>query len=254
MKNLFSIFFISLFLISCASQNFDPQKEKKLAVANRELGDGYYNIGQYTAALKTLLEAQKTIPNDPDLNNSLGLVYLAKERYKLAENYFKKAVKIKKDYTQAKNNLGAAYLKQKKWDLAIKCFQEVLQDILYATPEIPLYNLGRVYFHQKMYKKANTYFKQSLETNPDFLTAVHGMSSLYIVTGDYKPALNLLHYHLKKQPRAAVLHSVLAKVHESMKNYKEAKRSLHTVLELVPETTPLAIEAQNRLLQLDTLY
>jgi type IV pilus assembly protein PilF len=253
MKNLCCLFLVFVFLASCATKNMDSKKEHQLAAATQRLGEEYYNLGKYTAALIALLEAKKTIPKDPYLNNSLGLVYLAKKRYSLAENHFKTALKIKPDYINAKNNLGAAYLKQKKWDLAIECFNDVAQNILYATPEIPLSNLGWVYSHKKIYKQAKLYFKQALEINPDFLTAIHGISSIYIENKNYKQAFNLLHYHLKKQPRAAILHSDLAKAYESIGNFKQARRSWNLVLELLPATAPLALEAQKRVLQLETL-
>ncbi|MCK5162881.1 MAG: tetratricopeptide repeat protein [Desulfobacula sp.] len=229
----------------------NTEKKKEIAIATQQLGEEYYNSGKYTAALKTLLNAHETIPNDPYLNNSLGLVYLAKDRYDLAENHFNKALNLKADYIHAKNNLGAVYLKQKKWGLAIQCFEEVAENLLYATPEMPLSNLGWAYFRQKLYKKAKVYFKKSLEIRPNFLNAVHGLSSIYIETGYYNLAITFLHHSLKKNPGAAILHSDLAKVYEALKDFDKAKRSWDVVLKLEPETSPLAIEAQKRLLELN---
>ncbi|KKR31241.1 MAG: Tetratricopeptide repeat protein, partial [Candidatus Falkowbacteria bacterium GW2011_GWF2_39_8] len=74
----------------------DSEKKKEIAIATQRVGEGFYNAGNYTLSLKNLLEAYETIPDDPYLNNSLGLVYLAKERYDLAENHFKKALELKK--------------------------------------------------------------------------------------------------------------------------------------------------------------
>ncbi|MBU8909779.1 MAG: tetratricopeptide repeat protein, partial [Desulfobacterales bacterium] len=210
-----------------------------------------YNSGQYTAALRNLLDAYKNIPDDPYLNNSLGLVYMAKDRYNLAENHFKKSLSFKSDYIQAKNNLGAAYLKQKKWDLAIHCFEEISENLLYATPEIPLSNLGWAYFHQKLYKTAKTYFEKSLEFRPDFLIAVHGLASIYIETGYYPHAIKFLHHALEKNPGAAILHSDLAKVYEALKEFNKAKKSWEVVIKIEPATSPLAREAEKRLLELN---
>ncbi len=248
MKKIYYVLFAFLFFISCASKNISSEKKIKLAVANQRIGEEYYKAGNYTAALKTLLEVYETIPDDPYLNNSMGLVYLAKQRYELAEQHFKTAIKIRPDFIRAKNNLGATYLKQKKWNLAIKCFEQVSDNILYATPEIPLSNLGWAYFHQKMYKRAKSYFKKALDIQPDFLFAVHGLSSIYIQTGYYSQAINYLHYKLTVKPRAAILHSDLAKAYEAIENYNQAKKSWNLVLKLVPSTSPLAKEALERLL------
>ncbi|MDM8536570.1 tetratricopeptide repeat protein [Desulfobacterales bacterium HSG17] len=251
MRKTYCLLLAFLFLISCASKNVTTQKKIEIAMATQKVGEEYYNAGHYTAALKKLLEAYKTIPDDPYLHNSLGLVYLAKERYNLAEKHFKTALNFKTDYVNAKNNLGATYLKQKKWDLAVKCFQEVSDNLLYATPERPLSNLGWVYYHQQMYKLAKSYFNKALDVHPDFLIAIHGISSLYIKTGYHAKAITFLHYKLKTNPGAAILHSDLAKAYEGLKDYNQAKRSWELVLRLVPSTSPLAREAQVKLLQLN---
>jgi len=251
MKNLISLFFVFLFIASCSSKNMTMENKKERATDIQRIGEAHYNSGQYTAALKNLLDAYKTIPNDPYLNNSLGLVYLAKERYDLAENSFKKALSLKPDYIHAKNNLGAVYLKQKKWNLAIQCFEEVSENLLYTTPERSFANLGWAYFHQKIFTKAKTYFKKSLEIRPDFLNAVHGLASIYIETGYHTLAIDLLHQSLKTKPDAAILHSDLAKVYEALKEFDNARKSWNIVVKIEPANSPLSREAQTRLFDLN---
>ncbi|SDT87110.1 tetratricopeptide repeat protein [Desulfobacula phenolica] len=251
MKNLCYLFFAFFFMISCASNNLHSENKRKIAAATQRVGEEYYNAGKYTAALKNLLEAQKIIPNDPYLHNSLGLVYLAKQRYDLAENEFKKALDLKADYSQAENNLGAVYLKQEKWNLAIKCFESVCENLLYSTPEIPLSNLGWAYFHQKMFKKAKQYFIQSMEIRPDFLIAVHGIASVYNETGYPSKAIEFLHRALEKNPGAAILHSDLAKAYEALKEFDKAQKAWKNVLKSVPETSSLAKEAQKHLFEMN---
>ncbi len=245
MKSAFISSFILIFLISCTSVH--TTREKEIALATQRLGEQYYNTGEYTAALKNLLEAQKTIPDDPFLNNSLGLAFLAKDRYDLAEAHFTKALSEKPDYIQARNNLGVAYMKQEKWTLAINAFQAVAGDILYATPEVPLSNLGWVYFNQKLYQKAEFYFKKSLEIQPGFLVSIHGLASTYLQTGAHDQALRYLNRHLKSNPEAAILHSDVAKVYTARHELDKARKAWQTVLNLVPETSPLALEARNQL-------
>ena len=95
------------------------------------------------------------------------------------------------------------------------------------------------------------YFTQSLEIRPDFLIAIHGIASIYIETRYYSQAIDYLHNELKKNPAAAIIHSDMAKAYEGLKDFDQAKRSWDTVLKLVPETSPLAREAQKRLSMLN---
>lgn len=247
MKKLFFSSICLIFLFSCTSATVNTAKQKEIAVATQRLGEEYYNAGKYTAALKNLLEAEKTIPDDPYLNNSLGLVYLAKDRYKLAEIHFKKALSVRPNYVQATNNLGAVYLKMERWDDAIECFLEVSENLLYATPEVPLANLGWAYYHQGYYRKARTYFDKSLDIQPNYLVSIHGLALTYLKTGNPFQALDYVKRHLEKNPGVPILHADLARTYEALGRFDLAKKSWQVVLKLSPETSQLYREAQDKL-------
>ncbi len=251
MRNLCCLFVTFLLLTSCASQGVTPGEKKEIALATQRVGEGFYSAGDYSLALKNLLEAYETIPDDPYLNNSLGLAYLAKDRYDLAEIHFKRALELKKDYVDAKNNLGAAYLKQGKWSLAVECFEEVSENLIYPNPEFPLSNLGWAYLHQKKYEKAISYFTKSLEINPKFLISIHGLASVYLETREYLQAIEFLNQELKREPSAPILHADLAKAYEGINDFAQAKASWRTVLNFTSETSQLAREARKRLDELN---
>jgi len=146
-------------LFSCATSG-DSQQKIQVAQSIKKEGDIFQAQGNYTAALTKFLEAEKTIPRDPYLQNSLGLAYMGKKRYELAVGAFQKALALKPDYIEAENNLGAAYLRQKKWDTAISQFQKVLENLIYPTPHYPLTNLGWAYLGKKDFSKYwNKYIK-----------------------------------------------------------------------------------------------
>lgn len=251
MKILSLVLTVLMLFASCATKSvMTTEKEREIATATLQQGIEFYRSGNYSLSLRKLLEAEKTIPNDDTLHNSLGLVYLAKDRYKLAANHFKRALEIRPDYIEAKNNLGATYLKMKEWDKAIKLFKEVSQNLLYATPEIPYTNLGWAYYYQGLYKTAKSYYQKALDINPNYLIPVHGLALTYIRTGYQYQAIDYLHRYLKKYPDASILHSDLARAYESLNKMTQAKRSWQMVIHLEPENSPLAREAEKRLLKL----
>ena len=193
--------FLAFFLVSCAP-NLELIKRQEEALRN--LGEAYIREGDYTKALRKLLEAEKLYAEDPHLQYDLGLVYMAKEKPNKAIEHFKKAVEIKPDYTPAKNSLGVAYLAQKKWDDAIVCFKEITGDLLYATPHYPLSNLGFAYYNKKKYRLAEKYYQDALKIEPKFVIALRGLGLTYLKMGRISEAVTTLEKVIELAPGSPI--------------------------------------------------
>lgn len=244
MKQPAILLLLSLTLFSCTAPSIQDQR---IAEATMELGEAHLNQGNFTAALKELLEAEKTLPNDPFLHNDLGVAYMGKKRFDLAERHFKKAVALKPDYIPAKNNLGTAYLKQKKYDKAIACYEAFSTDLLYSTPHFAFSNMGWAYLGKREPILARKYFSKALNLKPDFINAVHGLATSYLQSGHPGKAEALIEKTLKRIPNAPVLHADLARIYETRNQWDQARAAWKRVLLFAPETTPLAQEAESKL-------
>ncbi len=244
MKQAIIPFLICLTLAGCAANTVE---RKNIAEATMALGEAHLNQGNFTAALKELLAAEKALPNDPYIHNDLGIAYMGKEIFDLAEHHFERAVALKPDYIQARNNLGAAYLKQKKYDNAIECYRQFSDNLLYLTPHFALSNLGWAYLGKKDYLLAEKNFSKALHLEPDFINAVHGLALTHLESGSPFQAEALLQKKLKKLPQAPILYADLAKAYEQMNQPTRAQTAWKQVLVLAPEGTPLALEAESRL-------
>jgi len=196
---------LSVFLIFCiASCAANIEVRKKQGEALRNFGEAYIREGDYTTALRKLLEAEKLYSKDPHLQYDLGMVYMAKEKPDMAIDHFKKAVELNPDYTPAKNSLGTAYLAQKKWDDAIACFKEITGDLLYVTPHYPLSNLGWAYYNKKEYNLAGKYYKDALKIEPRFAIALSGLGKTYIATGRISEAVTILEKVIELAPGSPI--------------------------------------------------
>lgn len=247
-QSLLCIFLFGVFICACTGAAKD---DAKLAEAIQIQGEAFLMQGDYTAALSRLLEASKMRPENPYILNSLGLAYMGKNRDDLAIPVFKTALALKPDYTEALNNLGAAHLRQKEWDLAIKAFEDVLEDLLYPTPQFPLSNLGRAYLEKQDYMQAETYFSQALDLSPGFVTAAHGLSLVLLETGRKNDAIQFLKARLYEHPESAILHADLARAYEAKGRTSEARQSWQNVLHYAKSNTALKKNAVERLSALD---
>jgi Tfp pilus assembly protein PilF len=86
-----------------------------------------------------------------------------RERYELAEKHYKKAIKLKPDFTDAKNNLGRVYVEIGQFKQAEALLNEVILDLTYIDFPKAYANLGILEFRRKKYTEAISFLKKSLE-------------------------------------------------------------------------------------------
>lgn len=231
---------VTTFIGCTAKENLEQQKEQ--AEAHRNLGEAYLGQGDYTAALRELLKAEAIVPNDYIIHDDLGLAYYYKGESEKAIYHFKKALSIKDDYSPARNNLGNAYAARKEWDQAIEQYKIVTSDLLYATPQFPLSNLGFAYYHKREYGLSEKYFKQALKISPNFDRALYGLSKTYMATGRVSEAVRSLETAVEKYPEVQGLLFELAKAYMATRDYRKAYGAYIRVVQINPDS-PLADQA-----------
>ena len=222
-----------LLMASCAT-TVNTEIQKREADSKRDIGEAHILQGNYTAALKELLDAEKLDPDDPVTHNYLGIIYQKKQLPDLAISHFKKAIELNSGYSQARNNLGVTYLDLKEWDSAIATFKDVLSDLLYATPQFPLANIGRAYFNKKEYGLAEVYFKKALEKQPNFIVALNGLGETYITTKNYPKAIEVYEKAIQYNHRAPYLYFQLAKAYELAYVFNKSAESYQKVIDIAP--------------------
>jgi Tfp pilus assembly protein PilF len=220
-------------LLSCTSKK-NVEEQKHLAEKYRDLGEAYFKEGKYTAALKEFLKAERLNPDDYFIHNDLGLAYDFKKEHDLAIRHYKKALALKNDYAPARNNLGNAYMRKGEWDKAIEQYEIILSDLLYATPQFPLSNLGLAYYQKKEYGPSEKYYLKALDVKLDFVNAAYGLGRTYLAMGRVPEAISRLEDALKSAPKEAAIHFELAKAYTKNREYKKAYDAYQQVIQLNP--------------------
>ena len=118
--------------ISCGPTLEEKQYRAGIQI---ELGNAEFSRGNFEEAFKAFEKAKSIYPDEPEIYNGLGLIYLYQRRYKEAVMEFLEALRLDPDFSDAHNNLGTTYAQMKLWDKAIEEFRIVLSDPFYRTPE-----------------------------------------------------------------------------------------------------------------------
>jgi tetratricopeptide (TPR) repeat protein len=244
--------FLAVMAICTGACTSNLQIIKKQGEASRNLGEVYFRQGNYTEALREFLKAESLYPDDPFLQNDLGLTYKAKKKPDLAITHFNKALALKPDYPSAKNNLGTVYLDKGEWDVAIEYFKEVVGSLVYASPHLPLSNIGWAYYNKKAYVNAEKYYIEALEIAPNFINALRGLGLTYIAIGKVPEGVEILEGAVKENPRIALLYFDLATAYTLLHDYESALNAYEKVDELAPKST-LARQAKKAVQQIKHL-
>lgn len=151
---------ISLFIFGCASTDKVAQKNK--AQLHLQLGTSHYLNGKFPQALRELMEAERLDPDDAIIQNNLGLAFMVRDKMDDAEKRFKRAIELRKNYTDARNNLGRLYIDVGLYSKAVAELEIAASDLTYEQPEKSWSNLGQAYFLAKQYPKAKLALQNSL--------------------------------------------------------------------------------------------
>lgn len=181
----FGIFIILLFILSGCIAGKIENKESEF---HYKMGLSFLNEGNTQMAFVQLQKAYQLDPEDKNILNSLGLVYLQLEKFDDAKEMFLKAIAIDPQFSDAYHNLGVTFMRKGQIKDAIDSFNKALLNPLYLTPEKTFYLLGLSYYRLNLYESAIDAFKDSIRRAPSFALPYFGLSLAYNKTGRYSEA------------------------------------------------------------------
>lgn len=180
--------YLRIILILCASAcqtlknpGDEENKADEVLATQKSLVVNYLNQGQPSMALRELRPLQKAHPQDPDLKNLMGLIYLSLQNGKEALGYFEDAYKIDKRPPIALN-LSSALIETGQTMRAIKILKKLQASEAgkaYQYPERIQHNIGLAAERMKKYNLAEKYYKLALVDNPSFYISLMRLGATY---------------------------------------------------------------------------
>ena len=235
-KVFFPFIFLAIFL--CSSCTYTPWHRKQSELFLNK-GIAYIEAGNYTSALRELLEAEKYYYGNPKVHYYLGMSYHGKGMKDKSIEEFKEAIFLDKDYSEAHNYLGTLYSDRNLWDQAIEEFDKALSNPIYDTPSIALYNLAWAYYSKKDYKTALLKYQDALNVDPRTNLRPQIEKNVGIIYSDQDNSAEAVR-HFKKSieldPSLVDAHFLLGQNYLKIKDNRNAKKEFQTVIKLSPES------------------
>jgi type IV pilus assembly protein PilF len=206
------------------------------------MAEGYYDRGishlqakDYEKALVEFQRSMNTNPKNKMARYATGMVYDMMGKYPDAEKYYKEAIDIDSDFSDAYNALGTIYMKQKKWKEALKSFQRALNNKLYTTPNITYVNIGDVYMNLEDYPKAIEAYREAKRyVNQDYI--IHRLGMALLKAGKVKDAIGELQEGVEMAPKNADMRLALALALLKDGNKRSALVEFRKIVELAPQS------------------
>ena len=224
-----------LIVAGCAS---DAELKEKASGYIR-IGEANIQAGQYTQALKELIEAEKLTPNDPKVHYYLGIAYERKGFVDDSVKEFQKAIALKPDYSEALNYLGTIYLTRGRYDEAILSFNRAVANPLYETPSVAFYNMGRAYVAKGDLKGGYASFSEGIRKEPNsYLIPVLelNLGVIDFREGAYAESEKHLMRTVERAPTLAEGQYWLGMAQMQLRKRKEATESFKKAIQLAPDS------------------
>jgi type IV pilus assembly protein PilF len=177
------IFIVITVLSACTTQGGSKPKQyvapdPKAAEINMRLGINYLQRGDYEIALEKLEKALQQNPNLASAHNTIALLYQRLNEVDKAEKHFKEAVNREVGYSEAQNNYGVFLCQQQRYEEADKRFLMAVKNPLYSSAAQALENAGVCINRVPDIERAEKYFRQALQINPNLSNSLIQMANI----------------------------------------------------------------------------
>ncbi|MCX6357607.1 MAG: tetratricopeptide repeat protein [Candidatus Aureabacteria bacterium] len=155
-----------------------------------ELGDFYFERGEYANAMRQYLEALDKDRGDVGVLINIARIHSRAGQLGKAKGLYQNIIIARPDLAVAHYNLGSIYFRQKKPTYALREYLRAVE----LQPTYPdAYNaLGLVNKQLGHYDQAIVYFKTAIEQQPDHAAAYENLGLTFMANNNYPTAVNYL--------------------------------------------------------------
>jgi cytochrome c-type biogenesis protein CcmH/NrfG len=92
-----------------------------------QLGNSFYDMGRFDAAIKWYEQALELEPSDIDVLTDLGTAYLYTGNHTAALERFRKSLEIDENHAQTLQNMGVAYFSTGEYKKAVEVWERLIE-------------------------------------------------------------------------------------------------------------------------------
>lgn len=163
---------------ACNPAGHKPGQNTEAARLNAQMGIEYLRKGDIELAREKLTKAIELDAANADAHGALGLLYASTGELDKAERHYSRSLGLEPDDPNVLNNYGAMLCAQGRFEKADLQFRRAINNSRYQAPEVALTNAGVCSRKRQDDNQAETYFREALKLNPNFVDALSQMATL----------------------------------------------------------------------------
>jgi type IV pilus assembly protein PilF len=239
----FLLLILSVLVTACTGgaerirEEKDEKELKQASSTNVQLGVGYLKRGQYEVAQKKLNKAIEQNPNNVEAYTTMAVLMMKLNEMSEAENYYLEAIDIKERDPVLRNSYGTYLCKVGRLDEAMEEFQLAYSNPFYDTPYLAYSNAGTCLLQAGDYKNAEAYLRKALRKQPKLPGALLSMADLGVKTKKYLMARAYSQrYHAIAEPSAESLW-IQVQAERALGDKKHYRKYAKQILNDFPDTS-----------------
>ena len=187
---------LSVLLAGCVSQRSGGGAQEvnvqKALEAYVKLAIGYIENRNRESARHHLRKAFELDKNSAQATAAQALLYQVEGEAELAEENFKRALRLDPDFSQARNNYASFLYAHERYAEAFEQFTRVSRDLDYNNRDLSLLNLGRTALKMGNKERAKAAFEHAYNLNPRMPTLLLELAQISFEDEDYAQAKRYL--------------------------------------------------------------
>ncbi|MDH3342657.1 MAG: type IV pilus biogenesis/stability protein PilW [Gammaproteobacteria bacterium] len=207
----FLIFVIALVLSGCGGNSNvkEDQEEKDLkqaSLTNVQLGVGYLRRGDYKVAEEKLLKAIDQDTDNVVAYTTMAFLMMQLNKLEEAEEYYLAALDIKGNDPDLHNSYGTYLCRAGRINDAMLEFKEAYTNPFYKNAYLAYSNAGTCLLQEGKYKQAEKMLRRAVKKQPELSGALISLAELGVKTKKYMMARAFIErYHAINKPSAESL-------------------------------------------------
>lgn len=215
----------------------DGMSSKEKAALNLQMGVRYMELGMLEVARDKFEIALSNDSSNAEVHNALAVFYERIHDFDRARDSYQAALSRDAENFSTKNNYGRFLCDRGDFEKGIALLQQSLDSPLNNRNWLAMTSLGICLVNQQSPQRAEDYFRQALQANPDYAPALLEMQKISYKQGQFMSSRAFLERYLAAAKHTAETLWIAFQTERALGNAQMADEYKQQLLNTFPAST-----------------